>query len=324
MPKAKAKKSSRRLVRKAVTTEDQGIVHPCNNAKVFQHTPTKRPEDLFVTAVTALLESKIDLNFAIIRGIINLDDFPSNDFFLQATNRRKFDTADPRESLTNEVARRMIQVSATYFPEAYTPLAAHIRDPIERFIHHLNAVNNKNPRLEWNDRQLRDPGTSTLIFSFPVPADEAHMVQFRHLDFISGKRKCISCHVGLSDGIRLQIYDEVESRWIEVTYGRGDILLVRGDKFHRGTNYAGPDVKIRSFLYIEDEAYAKELRESRHADKGAVFSSGLKDLDSWYKRQTKLATKNINDAAKETKASKKAARDKRRAELVARNKEYAK
>ena len=323
MTKAKAKKSSRRPLRKAVTTEDQGIVHP-HKAQVYQTTPTKGPEDVFATAATALLESKIKGHFAIIRGIINLEGLPSNDFILQATNRRENDTADPRESLTNEVARRTIQVSATYFPEVYTPLAASIRGPIERCMHHLNEVNNANPRLLWNDRQLRDPGTSTLIFSFPVPAEEAHMVQFRHLDFISGQRKCISCHIGLSDGIRLQIYDEINSRWIEVTYGRGDILLVRGDKFHRGTNYAGPDVKIRSFLYIEDEAYVKELQESRHVAKGAVFSSGLKDMDSWYKRQTKLATTSSNDTAKETKASKKAARERRIAELVARNKEYAK
>ena len=37
-----------------------------------------------------------------------------------------------------------------------------------------------------------------------------------------------------------------------------------------------------------------------------------------------LAIKDINEAAKETKASKKAARERRIAELVARNKEYAK
>ena len=150
------------------------------------------------------------------------------------------------------------------------------------------------------------------------------MVQFRHLDFLSGQRKCISCHIGLSDGIRLQIYDEINSRWIEVTYGRGDILLVRGDKFHRGTNYAGPDVKIRSFLYIEDEAYVTQLQASRHVAKGAVFSSGLKDMNAWFKRQSKLEMENVNAAAKETKASKKAARERRTAELVARNKEYAK
>ena len=293
-------------------------------AKVYQTTPTKGPEVVFATAVTALLESKIRDNFAIIRGIISLDDLPTTDFILQATNRRATDKADPRESLTNEVARRTIQVSATHFPEAYTPLAASIRRPIESCIHHLNEANNANPRLIWNDRQLRDPGTSTLIFSFPVPADEVHMVQFRHLDFLSGQRKCISCHIGLSDGIRLQIYDEINSRWIEVTYGRGDILLVRGDKFHRGTNYAGPDVKIRSFLYIEDEAYVTQLQASRHVAKGAVFSSGLKDMNAWFKRQSKLDTENINEAAKETKASKKAARERRIVELVARNKEYAK
>jgi hypothetical protein len=306
MTKAKVKKTSKRPLRKAITTEDQGTVYP-HTPKVYRHKPPKLPEDLFATAVNRLLESKIKDNFAIIRGIINLDDgFPSNDSIIQATNRHETDKADPRESLLNEVARRTITVSATYIPEIYTPMASHIRSPIERGIHHLNEVNNSNPRLAWNNLYLRDPGTSTLLFSFPVPANEAHMVQFRHLDFISGKRNCISCHIGISDGIRLQIYDEYSSKWLEVTYGKGDILLVRGDKFHRGTNYPGPDTKIRSFLYIEDEAYAKELEDSHHSDKGAVFCAGLKDINTWYKRQGKLEKENKATWSKEVVQSKKA------------------
>jgi hypothetical protein len=304
MTKAKAKKP--RPLLKAITTEDQGTVYP-HQPQAYQHKPPKCPEDTFATAVTQLLESKIPGHFTIVRGIINLDEgFPSNDFILQATEKTAEDKTDPRESLTNEVARRTIQVSATRLPAVYTPMAAHIRSPIERCIHHLNEVNSANPRLEWANRQLRDPETAVLIFSFPVPADEAHMVQFRHLDFIGGQRKCVSCHIGLSDGIRLQIYDEYNSRWLEITYGRGDILLVRGDKFHRGTNYAGPDVKIRSFLYIEDEAYAQELMESHHADKGAVFCSGLKDINAWYKRQAKVDQRHKTTSSKEAIKSKKA------------------
>ena len=302
----RAKTKKPRPLRKAIATEDQGTVHP-HKPLVYRHKPPKCPEDLFTTAVTQLLESKIKDNFAIVRGIINLDDgFPSNESILQATAKTDKDKTDPRESLLNEVARRTIQVSPTRLPNVYTPMAAYIRSPIERCIHRLNEVNSANPRLEWNNRQLRDPGTSVLIFSFPVPAEEVHMVQFRHLDFIGGQRKCISCHIGLSDGIRLQIYDEYTYRWLEITYGRGDILLVRGDKFHRGTNYAGPDTKIRSFLYIEDEAYAQELRESRHADKGAVFCAGIKDINGWYKRQAKVDRENRAASSMEVVQSKKA------------------
>jgi hypothetical protein len=81
----KAKTKKPKPLRKAITTEDQGTVHP-HKPLVYRYKPPKCPEDLFATAVTQLLESKVEDNFAIVRGIINLDDgFPSNDFILQAT-----------------------------------------------------------------------------------------------------------------------------------------------------------------------------------------------------------------------------------------------
>ena len=114
--------------------------------------------------------------------------------------------------------------------------------------------------------------------------------------------------MGISDNIRLQIYDEDSGRWLEVTYGRGDILLVRGHKFHRGTNHSEPDTKIRSFLYIDDEDYEQELLRRPFATKGAVFSAGIKDLDGWYNRQAKLEKKDITINQKEGRAAKKAGR----------------
>jgi hypothetical protein len=137
------------------------------------------------------------------------------------------------------------------------------------------------------------------------------MVQIRHIDFFGYQRKCLSCHVGISNGIRLQIYDQNTSQWLEITYGRGDILLVRGHKFHRGTNHSEPTPKIRLFLYIEDEDYAQQLRDKGLAEKGAVFSAGIKNLDAWYKREAKLEAQSIGAAAKETKDSKKASKHKK-------------
>ena len=91
-----------------------------------------------------------------------------------------------------------------------------------------------------------------------------------------------------------------------VTYGRGDILLVRGHKFHRGTNHSEPDTKIRSFLYIDDEDYEQELLRRPFATKGAVFSAGIKDLDVWYKRQAKLEREDVTLSQIEARAAKKA------------------
>ena len=200
-------------------------------------------------------------------------------------------------------------------------MAAQIRDPIQRCIDYVNQEASASRRIQWTNRQLRDPGSCALLISYTVPEAEAHMVQIRHVDFFGFQRKFLSCHIGLSDGIRLQIYDEDKSRWLEVTYGRGDILLVRGHKFHRGTNHSDPDPKIRSFIYIEDEEYHQELLSRRFAEKGAVFSAGLKDLDGWYKREYKLENDSRATSQKEAREAAKSGRTRKLEALAKRSKQ---
>ena len=212
------------------------------------------------------------------------------------------------DPILNEPSRRTITLSADKLPALHTTIASHIKEPIQTCVDYLNEVNNANPHLAWDDRILRNPDSTTLMFTIPVPPEEQHMVQIRHVDFFGFQRRCISCHVGISDNIRLQIYDEDTSRWLEVTYGRGDILLVRGHKFHRGTNHSEPDTKIRCFIYIEDEAYQQELLTHPFATKGAVFSAGIKDLDAWYKKEAKLEKESTAITQQEKRMAKKAGR----------------
>ena len=136
--------------------------------------------------------------------------------------------------------------------------------------------------------------------------------------------KCIECHIGRSDGTKHYIFDEVHPHWHEVSYNRGDILLVRGDKFHRGTTGDNPDTKPRPFLYTMDETLAQALRASDHADNGAVFCDGLQDICAWQKRQATLEADIFAESAPGVKASNKVARDKKSAERIARHQEYAK
>jgi hypothetical protein len=135
--------------------------------------------------------------------------------------------------------------------------------------------------------------------------------------------KCIECHIGRSNGTKHYIFDEAHPHWHEVSYDRGDILLVRGDKFHRGTTGASPDTKPRPFLYTLDEALAQDLRASDHADNGAVFCAGLQDVRTWQKRQATLEADIIAESIVGIKASKKAVRDKTSAERIVRNQEHA-
>ena len=136
--------------------------------------------------------------------------------------------------------------------------------------------------------------------------------------------KCIEGHIGRSNGTKHYIFDEAHPHWHEVSYDRGDILLVRGDKFHRGTTGESPDTKPRPFLYTNDVTLAQELRASDHVDNGAVFCDGFPDIRAWQKRQATLEADIFAESIPGVKASKKAARERRSAELVARNKEYAK
>ena len=330
---SKAKSTPRRQPSTA-TREDPGDVISFK-AKVIHHDQEARSrsrEETFIIAAQQLLEAKVPEDFIIVRGILDLGgSFPTEEAILTAVRKPENVPKEPEdppplkkprktskelddeptdltEAILNEESRRTITVSTDHLRTLYKPLWMNIRYPIERCIGHMNADLRSNPRLQWTDRQLRDPNTCTLLFTHPVPEEEQHMVQIRHIDFFGCQRKCLSCHVGISNGIRLQIYDQHTSQWLEITYGRGDILLVRGHKFHRGTNHSEPTPKIRLFLYIEDEAYAKELRDRGHAEKGAVFSAGIKNLDAWYKREAKLEAQSIGAAAKETKDSKKASK----------------
>ncbi len=134
--------------------------------------------------------------------------------------------------------------------------------------------------------------------------------------------KCIECHIGRSDGTKHYIFDEVHPHWHEVSYNRGDILLVRGDKFHRGTTGDSPDTKPRPFLYTKDVTLAQALRASDHVDNGAVFCNGFPDIRAWQKRQATLEADIFAESIPGVKASKKAARDKKSAERIARNQEH--
>jgi hypothetical protein len=67
-----------------------------------------------------------------------------------------------------------------------------------------------------------------------------------------------------------------------------------------------------------DETLAQDLRDSDHADNGAVFCAGLQDVQAWQKRQATLEA----DIIVGTKASKKAARDKKSAERIVRYQEH--
>jgi len=135
--------------------------------------------------------------------------------------------------------------------------------------------------------------------TFQLPADGAPTTR---------TSKCIEGHIGQANGTKHYIFDEVHPHWHEVSYDRGDILLIRGDKFHRGTIGASPDTKPRPFLYTTDEALAQDLRASDHSDNEAVFCAGFKDIRTWQKRQATLEADIIAESCAGIKASKKAAR----------------
>lgn len=289
----KLKTSHRQPSRVTEIREHQGSVE-AHEAKVIKHRPTRPIEETFAIAATQLFESKIKDGFIIIRGILDLD----NGFISEKDILDILAAGDHLEPILSEPSRKTVKTSASYLPEIYIPMATFIRDKISSCIHFLNKRNRDNSRLEWEDRQLRDDDTSVLLLTFPVPKEQQEMVQRRHLDFFGYQRKCLSCHVGISNDIRLQIYDEAEEKWREVTYGRGDILLVRGYKFHRGTNHSEPQPKIRSFVYIDDANYASQLRtRSRHKE-GEVFSAGLEDMDGYFEKQRLVDIKAKNSSGK--------------------------
>jgi len=275
-----AKTHRRQPLRTPAIREHQGTVYP-HEAKVVKHRPTRPIEETFAIAATQLFESKVKDGFIIVRGILDLD----NGFISDKDILDNLAAGDHLEPILSEPSRKTVKTSASHLPDIYNSMATHIRNKISSCIDHLNQRNNKNRRLEWENRQLRDEGTSVLLLTFPVPEGQQNMVQRRHLDFFGYQRKCLSCHIGISNGIRLQIYNEVNEQWREVKYGRGDILLVRGYKFHRGTNHSELQPKIRSFLYIDDANYAARLRtRSRHKE-GEVFSLGLQDMDGYFEKQ---------------------------------------
>ena len=154
-----------------------------------------------------------------------------------------------------------------------------------------NASHKQDPQIP----APKDVARST----FQLPADGAPTTR---------TSKCIEGHIGQANGTKHYIFDEVHPHWHEVSYDRGDILLIRGDKFHRGTIGASPDTKPRPFLYTTDEALAQDLRASDHSDNEAVFCAGFKDIRTWQKRQATLEADIIAESCAGIKSSKKAAR----------------
>jgi hypothetical protein len=306
--------------------EDQGTVFT-HQAKEVIHKPEENSiEETFAKAANQLLKTRVKDGFIIVKGILDVSTgFPTDTEILNVVegkkklSKNKKEMVDILDAILDEPSRKTIMTSPTNLPELYNTLATHIRNPIQSCIDHLNDLNSTKVKLKWKSRQLRDPETCTLLFTTPVPEDEVTWAQKRHIDFLGYNKHCLSCHIGISDNIRLHIYDEDTDKWLEVTYGRGDILLVRGHKFHRGTNHSEPVTKIRSFLYIEDEEYAETLFNSKHAKAGAVFSKGLKDLQGFYDKADKVETVNrvedITDAVQAKALKRKAGKEKMDAAL---------
>jgi hypothetical protein len=299
MTKAKAKKT--RPPRKAIPNrEPQGSIEP-HNTTIVRHKEGTPIEKTFATAALKLFTARDGAGFLIVRGILNLDEgFMSTERIIEVLSSGRH--LDP---IMAEPSRTTAKTTATHLPDIWNSLQTHIRAKLESCLAHLNKTCNDDPGLDWTDRNLRDDGYNTLILTTPVPEAERNLVQLSHLDFYGHQRQCLSCHVGISGDIRLQVYDDLHRKWWETTYSRGDVLLVQGHKLHRGTNHVEPPLpKLRAFYYIEDSVHADLLRAHNPFDDGAVFHVGAKDPNDLYdekyaeEQAARLEQVNIIRAAK--------------------------
>jgi hypothetical protein len=281
--------------------ENQGMVHP-HKAIIIHHRTSRSIEETFAIGANRLFEAKIKEGFVIIRGILDLDTgFLSNERILDILK-----SGDHLEPIMSEPSRMTVKTTTTCYPRIFHSMTTHIRDKLDSCLAYMNRIGNENPRLDWTDRYVRQNGYNTLIITHPVPEPQRNQVQLRHIDFWGHQRQCLSCHVGLSDSIRLQIYDENDKKWLEATYGRGDILLVRGYKYHRGTNHVEPkQPKLRAFYYIEDDKYMDLLRTVDPFPDGAVFNAGHADIDGFFEDQYKVDVDERAEQSQQVKAAKK-------------------
>jgi hypothetical protein len=281
--------------------EPQGVVH-AHTTTIVLHKEGTPIEKTFSTAALKLFEAREGAGFLIVRGILNLDEgFLPTKRIIDILQRGRH-----LEPIMAEPSRKTTKTTETHLPEIWKSMQTHIRNKLESCLSHLNKICKESSRLEWIDRNIREDGFNTLILTTPVPEADKEMVQRSHMDFYGHQRRCLSCHVGISGDIRLQIYDDLRQKWLETTYGRGDVLLVQGHKLHRGTNHVEPrQPKLRAFYYIEDPVHADLLRVHNPFDDVAVFHVGVEDADQLFEAKRAEETADRLERSNRTRAEKK-------------------
>ena len=158
-----------------------------------------------------------------------------------------------------------LNAMADLYGEVITPPNAQSLALYERMFRKINAGEWQGDRDDWEELLSDQEWT-------PVTVDNGQCIgqkcsnfsnccfyqardEVQRADCVVANHDLVLADLALGGGVILPapqdtiyIFDEAHPHWQEVSYNRGDILLVRGDKFHRGTTGDSPDTKPRPFL----------------------------------------------------------------------------